>query len=70
MRQLNKFAVPTPELAKNLNIVLQHLDDRAYAVEKDPRSPGGQGYTGLEALLNYVFYQATATTLSTRTPTC
>jgi virulence factor Mce-like protein len=61
VKQLQSFAVPTPELAKNLNIVLQHLDDRAYAVEKDPRSPGGQGYTGLEALLNYAFYQATAT---------
>jgi hypothetical protein len=43
--------------------VLQHLDDRSFAVEKDPRSPGGQGYTGLEALLNYVYYQATSTTL-------
>ncbi|MEA2298837.1 MAG: hypothetical protein QOF77_1773 [Solirubrobacteraceae bacterium] len=60
---LRAFATPTPELAKNLNIVLQHLDDRSFAVEKDPRSPGGQGYTGLEALLNYVFYQATSTTL-------
>jgi ABC-type transporter Mla subunit MlaD len=61
--QLNRFATGTPELAKNLDIVLQHLDDRSFAVEKDPRSPGGQGYTGLEALLNYVFYQATSTTL-------
>jgi virulence factor Mce-like protein len=61
--QLSQFAAPTPELAKNLDIVLQHLDDRSYAVEKDPRSPGGQGYTGLESLLNYVFYQATSTTL-------
>ena len=61
--QLSQFATPTPELAKNLDIVLQHLDDRSFAVEKDPRSPGGQGYTGLESLLNYVFYQATSTTL-------
>ncbi len=61
--QLKQFATGTPELAKNLNIVLGHLDDRSFAVEKDPRSPGGLGYTGLEALLNYVFYQATATTL-------
>jgi hypothetical protein len=29
-------------------------------VEKDPRSPGGQGYTGMEALLQYVFDQAMA----------
>jgi virulence factor Mce-like protein len=61
--QLNRFAGGTPELAKNLDIALRHLDDRSFAVEKDPRSPGGQGYTGLEALLNYVFYQATSTTL-------
>jgi virulence factor Mce-like protein len=58
--QLNQFAGGTPELAKNLDIVLRHLDDRSFAVEKDPRSPGGQGYTGLEALLQYVFNQPLA----------
>jgi virulence factor Mce-like protein len=61
--ELTKFAQGVPELGKNLAVVLAHLDDRSHAVEKDPRSPGGQGYTGLEALLNYVFYQATSTTL-------
>ena len=49
-----------PELAGNLAIVLEHLDDRKFAVEKDPRSPGGQGYTGLEAFLQYPFDQALA----------
>jgi len=49
-----------PELAQNLRIVLQDLDNRGRAVEKDSRSPGGQGYTGLEALLQYVFNQALA----------
>jgi phospholipid/cholesterol/gamma-HCH transport system substrate-binding protein len=44
-------------------MVLQHLDDRKYAVEKDPRSPGGQGYTGLEALLSYVYDQTTSTSI-------
>ena len=39
-------------------IVLEHLDDRKHAVEKDPRSPGGKGYTGFEALLQYVFDQS------------
>jgi hypothetical protein len=29
-------------------------------VEKDPRSPGGQGFTGLEALLQYIFRQSQA----------
>jgi hypothetical protein len=57
---LRQFAVNTPELGKNLAIVLEHLDDRRYSVENDPRSPGGQGYTGLEALLTYVFDQSMA----------
>ncbi len=61
--QLGAFASGTPELGKNLAIVLQHLDDRRYAVEKDPRSPGGQGYTGLEALLQYVYDQTTSTSI-------
>ena len=57
---LNRFAKPTPELAQNLSIVLHDLDNRSRAVEADKRSPGGQGYTGLEALLQYVFNQALA----------
>jgi phospholipid/cholesterol/gamma-HCH transport system substrate-binding protein len=60
VKDLNTFAQPTPELAKNLAIVLHDLDDRGRAVEQDPRSPGGKGYTGLEALLQYVFNQAVA----------
>jgi len=54
---LNQFAKPTPELAQNLAIVLADLDNRNRAVEADPRSPGGQGFTGLEALLQYAFNQ-------------
>jgi phospholipid/cholesterol/gamma-HCH transport system substrate-binding protein len=61
--QLGAFAAGTPELGKNLAIVLQHLDDRKHAVEKDPRSPGGQGYTGLEALLQYAYDQTTSTSI-------
>ncbi len=57
---LNQFAKPTPELGQNLAIVLHDLDDRSRAVEPDPRSPNGQGYTGLEALLQYVFNQTLA----------
>jgi virulence factor Mce-like protein len=57
---LNMFAKSTPELAQNLAIVLHDLDDRSRAVEKDKRSPGGQGFTGLEALLQYVFNQTLA----------
>jgi virulence factor Mce-like protein len=55
--QLNTFSTQTPELANNLAIVLNHLDDPKYAVEKDPRSPNGQGYSGLQALLEYVYDQ-------------
>jgi hypothetical protein len=57
---LNKFAQPTPELAQNLAIILADLDNRGRAVEADPRSPGGKGFTGLEALLRYVFTQSMA----------
>jgi virulence factor Mce-like protein len=57
VQHLNEFAQPTPELAQNLAIVLHDLDDRSRATERDRRSPGGAGYTGLEALLQYVFQQ-------------
>jgi ABC-type transporter Mla subunit MlaD len=55
---LNQFAKPTPELANNLNIVLHDLDTQSRAVEADPRSPGGKGFSGLQALLGYVFNTA------------
>jgi virulence factor Mce-like protein len=61
--QLGRFSKGTPELAKNLAIVLEHLDDRKYSAEKDPRSPGGQGYTGLESLLQYVYDQTESTAI-------
>jgi ABC-type transporter Mla subunit MlaD len=60
VQDLQAFARPTPELAQNLAIVLHDLDDRGRAVEPDPRSPQGKGYTGLEALLQYVFNQTLA----------
>jgi virulence factor Mce-like protein len=59
--QLDQYAKGAPELAKNLAIILEHLDDRRNAAETDPRSPGGAGFTGLEALLQYVYDQALAT---------
>jgi virulence factor Mce-like protein len=61
--QLAAFSKGTPELGRNLAIVLEHLDDRKHAVEKDPWSPGGQGYSGLEALLQYVYDQTTSTAI-------
>jgi phospholipid/cholesterol/gamma-HCH transport system substrate-binding protein len=64
---LNKFTAPTSqggagtgELAQNLAIVLQDLDTQDRAVEPDSRSPGGRGFSGLEALLQYVFNQTLA----------
>ena len=55
---LNKFSQPTPELAQNLSIVLADLDNPNRAVEPDSRSPGGKGFSGLQALLQYVFDQS------------
>ena len=56
VKDLNHFARATPELARNLAIVLQDLNNRKRAAEPDPRSPaGGKGFTGLEALLQYVY---------------
>ena len=49
--------------ATNLRFVLEHIDDRGNAVEKSPASPGGQGFTGLEALLRYPFVQSQALNL-------
>ena len=57
---LNNFAKPTPELAGNLAIVLQDMDTQNRAVEPDPRSPGGRGFSGLQAVLWYVFNQTLA----------
>ena len=59
--ELKRFASGAPELGKNLAIILEHLDSRENAAEKDPRSPGGNGYTGLEALLTYVYDQTLST---------
>jgi ABC-type transporter Mla subunit MlaD len=59
--ELAAFAKDLPELATNLAVTLEHLDNRDFAVEKDPRSPGGAGFTGFEAFLQYVFRQSQAT---------
>ncbi|MEA2126613.1 MAG: hypothetical protein QOI80_3395 [Solirubrobacteraceae bacterium] len=61
LRELADFAKALPETAGNLAITLNHLHNRDFAVEKDPRSPGGKGYTGFEAVLQYIFNQSQAT---------
>jgi virulence factor Mce-like protein len=58
--ELNRATEKAPEMANNAAIVTEHLNDRKHAVEKDPRSPGGQGYTGFEAILQWVFDQSQA----------
>ena len=54
------FGPLTTDPARNLRYVLEHLDDRDQAVEPNPLSPGGKGFTGLEALLQYPFTQSQA----------
>ena len=60
VEELTRTSEKAPELANNLAITLKDLDDRERAVEPDKRSPGGKGYTGFEAFLQYVFDQAMA----------
>lgn len=58
IRELRDYARPAVDLANNLAITLEDFDDRDRAVEKHPLSPGGQGFSGTEALLQYVLIQA------------
>ncbi len=58
--ELRELTRKSPELATNLAVTLEHLADRKNAVEKAPWSPGGQGFTGLEAILQYPFVQSQA----------
>ena len=60
VQELASATTKLPEAANNAAIVLEHLNDRKFAVEKDPRSPGGQGYTGFEAILQWLFDQSQA----------
>ncbi len=60
---LRSVSAVLKEPVKNLRFVLEHLDDRGNAVEKNPLSPGGAGFTGLEAVLQYFFTQSQAINL-------
>ena len=70
VRQLRELAEDAPELAKPLRQFLQSIDDRSRSVDNDPgakeTSPPapdktaykeGQGFTGMEALINYIYWQ-------------
>ena len=68
--ELNKLAVNAPPFAKPLRQFLQTIDDRRRAIETDPRAKatappapdptaisGEGGFTGMEAVWNYFFWQ-------------
>ena len=57
-KELRRYAEPTTDLGRNLRITLEDFADPANAVERDPRAPGGRGFSGLEAVLAYVFNQS------------
>jgi virulence factor Mce-like protein len=71
--ELNQLAKNAPKFGKPLRQLLQTIDDRSRSIDDDPeagqRAPPapdktafkpGQGYTGMENLLNYVYWQTTA----------
>jgi ABC-type transporter Mla subunit MlaD len=68
--ELRKLAVNAPPFAKPLRQFLQTIDDRKRAIENDPRAKetappapdptaisGEGGFTGMEAVWNYFFWQ-------------
>jgi len=63
--ELRRGTEVLPELADNLAIVFEHLDDPRFATDKDVRAGRGPngGFTGLEALLRYIYAQSQAINL-------
>ena len=68
--ELRELSEDAPRLAKPLRQFLQSIDDRERSVENDPAhkdlappapdktaAQEGEGFTGMEALLNYVYWQ-------------
>jgi ABC-type transporter Mla subunit MlaD len=73
IRELRRLAVNAPRIGKPLRQFLQAIDDRGRSIENDPAAgplappapdkvayKKGQGFTGMEALLNYFHYQTLA----------
>jgi virulence factor Mce-like protein len=71
--QLAALSADAPQMAKPLRQFLQTLDDRKRSVQDDPRAADsappapdptayhkGQGFTGMEALWNYIYWQTLA----------
>ncbi|MBA2504813.1 MAG: MCE family protein, partial [Thermoleophilaceae bacterium] len=70
---LRALSADAPGFAKPLRQFLQSIDDRSRAIETDPRAKDtappapdkvsadkGKGFTGMESLLNYVYWQVLA----------
>jgi phospholipid/cholesterol/gamma-HCH transport system substrate-binding protein len=68
--ELRELSEDAPRLAKPLRQFLQTIDDRGRSVENDPlhkqlappapdktAAQDGEGFTGMEALMNYVYWQ-------------
>jgi phospholipid/cholesterol/gamma-HCH transport system substrate-binding protein len=73
VRTLRSLSPLAPRLAKPLRQFLQAIDDRRRSTEHDPQAAGaapprpdktayrsGQGFTGMEGLWNYFYYQTLA----------
>jgi hypothetical protein len=73
IRQLRRLAGYAPRLGKPLRQFLQAIDDRRRSIENDPAAKAvappapdktaykdGQGFTGMEALMNYIYFQTLA----------
>jgi ABC-type transporter Mla subunit MlaD len=61
VRELRGLGSVSTEPMRNLRFTLEDIDDRGRATEPNRLSPGnGAGFTGLEALLQYVFVQSQA----------
>jgi ABC-type transporter Mla subunit MlaD len=60
VRQLRSLGTASTEPMRNLRFVLEDVNVRGRAVEPNRLSPGGGGFTGLEALLQYFFVQSQA----------
>jgi phospholipid/cholesterol/gamma-HCH transport system substrate-binding protein len=71
LRELRTLAAGAPPFAKPLRQFLQTIDDRKRAIENDPRAkatappapdptaiPNEGGFTGMEAIWNYFFWQS------------
>jgi virulence factor Mce-like protein len=62
LRRLSNAVQPLPETAQNLGIILDHVDDPAFAAEPDSRAPRRNGgFTGLEAFLRFAYTQSQVT---------